>query len=249
MIVENPAAHLGAFFGSHLSPDSLDAYVARVAKPHDWKLIGTLYERKWFGYRFISPGAGLFVFADRYRTAYKEISGRLLARKRTPTFTNEDALHPNSRTPMKPADVCGLWMAVCIADDLGIPYDFYCRTAMEIAHRWGWQYLPRPTQMYGDRLVAEIDLAWKLSLTDRLPRTTSPHYSLKNYCQHPWQHAYMDFLIAAAMARPNPRFALVNVMFDDNPQVLPSYAAKKIGLDLVREVSSYAKKRATPPVD
>lgn len=231
--------HLGSFYGDHLSPEALDAFLARIVKPEDWSSVSGLYDRKWFGYRFVSPGASLFLFADRYRKAYRTISARLLARKRLPRFTQEDSLHPNSRNPLSPADLSGLWNAMCIADDAGIPYDVYCTEALEYAHKCGWKYLPRPTQLYTDKIVIAVTEAWRSKSADRIHRTADPHYTVKNFCDHPWQLAYMDFLIASAMKRENPKFAMAAIMFKE-PQVLPSYAAKKVGVGLVKEASAYA---------
>lgn len=233
--------HLGPFYGDHLTPEAMDAFIARFVKPEDWSIISDLYERKWYGYRFLSPGACFFLFADRYRKAYRAISARLLARRRTPRFTQEDALSPNSRNPMAPGDLTGLWNAMCIADELGIPYDVYCTEALEYGHRCGWKFLPRPTQLYSDKIVVAVTDAWRARSAERVYRTTDAHYSLKNNVNHPWQRGYMDFLIASAMKRENPKFALASVMFKD-PQVRPSYAAAKVGVALVKEASAYAGK-------
>lgn len=239
MTLDSRHPHLGSFFGDHLSPEALDAFLARLVKPEDWSAVSALYDRKWFGYRFMSPGACLFLFADRYRKAYRSIATRLLAKKRLPRFTQEDALHPNAKHPLAPADITGLWKAMCIADDAGIPYDVYCTEALEYAHKCGWTYLPRPTQLYSDKIVIAVIEAWRAKAGDRIHRTADPHYALKNFCDHQWQRDYMDFLIASAMRRENPKFALAAIMFKE-PQVKPSYAAAKVGVDLVKEAHAYA---------
>jgi hypothetical protein len=236
-MITNVYAHLGRFYGDHFPADSLDAFVARTVKPKDWSVIADLYEKKWYGYRFISPGASLFLFADRYRKAYREVATRMLGRVHMPKWLNEDALHPESKHPMSASDISCMWIAMCMADELGIPYDFYCATALAYAHDRGWKYLPKPRQLYSDKMIWEIGEKWKERLASRITRTEDPHYSLANYDKHPWQHAYMDFLIKQAMDRDNPNFALASIMFKE-PQVLPSYAATKVGVERVKEAHS-----------
>lgn len=230
-------AETSDYYGQEMSEDSLEAFIANCVPPKHWDAATEQYDRKWFGYRFLSPGKCLHLFSDRYRRAFAGAKGRGLGRGNlTRIFTN-----PNFIRMVDKRYVTSLWHAMAHADDIGVPYDFYCSTIFEFADREGWERLPLPNQMYHSNMVWRVKQAWLERLqSGTLVRTTDPYYALVNFHQHPWQVEYQDWLLNQALSRPNPKFALAKILFEE-PQVLPSRAARTIGLERVVE----AKRNAT----
>lgn len=230
-------AETSDYYGEDMSEDSLEAFIAKCVLPKHWDAATEQYGRKWFGYRFLSPGKCLHLFADRYRRAYAGAKGRGLGRgSLSRIFTN-----PNFIRMADERHISSLWHAMAHADDIGVPYDFYCTTVFEIADREGWDNVPMPNQIYHERMIWRVKQAWLERLqSGTLVRTSDPYYALANFHQHPWQIEYQDWLLNQALSRPNPKFALAKILFEE-PQVLPSRAARTIGVERVVE----AKRNAT----
>lgn len=231
-------AHLKGFYGSTMAPETLDAFLARSVKVPDWGVISELYDSKWFGYRFMTPGQTLYMFADRYRRAYTGVIGRSTRRHiKYSTLTAANLI-----TRVNKGQVTGLWKAMCFADAFGIPYDFYCSTVMEMADREGWDSLPQPSQIYHTRFIWQIKQKWEERLkSGTLIRTEAPQYFLSNYEGNAWQDEYMKWLLDQALERPNPKFALAKIMFEE-PQVKPSFAANFIDLERITDARDAARK-------
>ena len=231
--------YLGGFYGSGFQPQTTDAFLARNIKPQDWEVIPDLYHTKWFGYRFLTPGQCLFLFADRYRQAYGSVLGRPHLKKFKGTgFQRQDMLTRGSKS-----HVGSLFRAMCFCDTLGIPYDFYCSKVMEHTERLGWTNLPTPNQIQHTSFIIHVQQEWKERLKlGTLIRTQDPYYFLNNYHGHAWQDEYQKWLLDQALERPNPKNALAKIMFEE-PQVKPSFAAKFVDIERIKQ----ARKVATIP--
>ena len=129
---------------------------------------------------------------------------------------------------------------MCIADDNGIPYDFYCKHALEFGDRAGWAKLPTPTQLYSVNMIFAIKEAWKERLgSGVLVTTQNPAYHVDNYEAHPWQNQYQKWLMDQAMRRPNPKYALVKCVVNE-PQIIESYVRVRLGADRLEEIKNAA---------
>lgn len=229
-------AETSEYYGEHMSDDSLEAFVAQCVHPKHWDAATEQYGRKWFGYRFLTPGRCLHLFADRYSRAYKAANGRgRTVSSRSHIFTSANFIRMVDKKY-----VPGLWHAMAYADDIGVPYDFYCTTVFNIADREGWKRMPLPNQIYHTRMVWQVKQAWEERLSSGvLVRTSDPYYALANCKGHKWQIEYQTWLLDQAMKRPNPKYALAKILFEE-PQVLPSRAARIIGIDRVVEARKIA---------
>lgn len=233
--------YLGGYYGSGFQPQTLDTFLARNVNPRDWEVIPELYNHKWFGYRFLTPGQCLYLFADRFRQAYGSVKGRpgLIYRR------NSGYQRQNMITQLSKRQVTCFFNAMSYCDSLGIPYDFYCKTVFELTERQGWSYLPGPQQIYHTSFLIHVSEAWNERISvGMLVRTQDPYYYLNNYDGHPWQDEYMKWLIDQSMTRPNPKYALAKIMFEE-PQVKPSFAAKHVDIEQIKE----ARRVAIIPTD
>lgn len=216
------------YYGSTLSNAFRTAVFMRGVDVSHWDVIADLNQKKWFGYRFLDPAQSLFLFADRFRHAYANAVGRRVCR--------HGYLLRHDLVSAAPAVVTAqLFHAMCYCDELGIPYDHFCQTAVETHDRL-YAELPNPNQLYRRDVIIAVKQTWDEKLEDisRLQLTGDPHFSLANYHGHPWQIEYMDFVLDQIAHRSNKKYALQKVCFLE-PQVLPSRASRMFGIEVVQE--------------
>ena len=226
---------LEEFYGQTLPVAALDAFVVRAIDQKNWDVAADGYETKWFGYRTLTPGQCLFVFADRYRRALTSVKGRGRGSFALAQFKRHNVL-----TSVSKRYLTGFWSAMAIADSFGIPYDFYCKAAIEYGERKGWRRLPSPTQIYNVDMTFAIKAAWQKRLESGVMVTTAnPAFSVAEYEGDPWQDKYMAWLIDQALSRPNPKYSLVKVIFTE-PQVTERYARDRLGDDRFEELKKAA---------
>jgi hypothetical protein len=140
---------------------------ANVIKPNDLRIERSLNDTKWFDYCFMSPTRATKLFADCYVDAYRAAWAKNFdvaesqSRRglfKTPSFANPRPTAKERRV------LTGLWKARQFADELGVPYDFFCRTAFRFVLDAGMKRLPQPNQLYSarwrDRLAEAIRLSW-----------------------------------------------------------------------------------------
>lgn len=225
--------HLGEYYGNNLSGRTCDALMAFCVPASQWDAISELYETKWYGYRFLSPGQSLLVFADRFRKAYREVAGKYYGTTihRRP-FLKDDCLNLSSSNMLQKRDVTALWKAMCHADIMGTPYDLFCEQSIMVAIKEGWTYLPRPSQIYCQRVLFAIQDRWEEMRKARLIFTGAPQFKASNFTGHKWQKAYCDGLIETAMKRDKPIHALAEIIFKEG-QIPREYALQKVGAEML----------------
>ena len=223
---------LGDFYGSHLRAVTLDATVLARVKPHNWGDVSTGYETKWYGYRYLSPGQSLFLFADRYRKAVAKV-------RRDHAVSGIGLTSVTALAEVSDAQFTGYWTAMNMADVFGIPYDFFCESQINFASRMGHKYMPTPQKMFTDSALYAVKQEWDKQKVERFIRTEDPHYTVSKHAG-PWQDDYQDYLLNLVEARHSKARALASVVYE-KPQVLPSKAAERLGVEVVKEAKSIAR--------
>jgi hypothetical protein len=165
-------------FGVDISAMQADRLANRFIR-RDWIAIERqLITGKWFEYRFLNPVAATYLFAHEFKKAYREAYSR-----------NVDTAVSAFITPLpanlfdaKRVTISGVWRARQVADAMGMPYDIYLQRAFFWTLRY-WQrtHLPRPAQLYSDRVIERVAADWEESQSTRLYYSIKPPFKAVNY--------------------------------------------------------------------
>ncbi|KQP27063.1 hypothetical protein ASF25_21030 [Methylobacterium sp. Leaf100] len=191
--------------------------------PDCWAAERDLAQTKWFDYRFLSPIQATLFFVEEYQ--------RIFRWKWRQNFDSADA------DKKRGIAVGGLfhsrkefsefWTARAHADLLGVPYEIYISTAMEIALRRAKQKrLLRAGQMRRDDCVVAIQKRWEEELAGARWLSEQPHYRAESDYSLPDQIAHQEHVARAARNRPNCLLALGAAI--DELRVLPIEKAEAI---------------------
>lgn len=214
-----PAHIVEDFVGAELSQDELEAETLRlVPLRHLYGKEASLFDTKWFDYRFLHPARATALFAHFYRQAYKDEMRTRADMKRAP-YMEPIPFIIDGIFKVSQRNLSGLWKTRQVADGLGIPYDRYCSYLMRETERRGWQWLPKPSQMYAEELVAIAVSKWLEDTAIRLFLPTDKFYLAENYEEHPYQIDFHKYLFALTEARLNRDYFVARLLFD--AKVLP----------------------------
>lgn len=205
---------------------------AHVQKRHI-RDVSDAYAHRWWDYRLMAPGHSFMLFAHHYYSLFKVYAKQLLAHRRTRHSTQgvgaigmgEFYFTAMTIWERDRTHISGMWNAMLTADALGIPYDHYIRLAFQIAIDTAWKRLPRPNQLYSDKMAAQVLYAWQQLCKDRFIYAKHPIYRLDRYEGAVVQDDYRDWLKDQLYAhRGNPR-ALAQVVYQA-PQLPEADAAQ-----------------------
>lgn len=162
-----------------------------------------LYLTKWFDYRHFHPTQATYYFAHCYVQAVRRIYAKTRDVERAKTvepFQNRDI----TQCP----EFTACWLARKNFDRIGVRYDTALDFAFKRATDRGWGYFPRPNQLYGAELTADLTDYWQKLCTDVFQHGEHPRFLDENYCGHPDQDAHHQWLIAQVKRRAFPEGAL-----------------------------------------
>ena len=116
----------------------------------------------WWEYRGLHPTRRTFIFAEVYANMTKRYHGKywdyVLSTYKMgfsgqgPEKIFPSALDDEKKTKRKKMVLTGMWRARQTADELGISYSIYVSSCFEHASANGWKNLPRPSQLYSDKM-------------------------------------------------------------------------------------------------
>lgn len=192
-----------------------------------------LFESKWFDYRHLHPLLATQKFMHEYRAAHREAMQARVGM--------DDAIRAHGTKNMLLTDAgkrefTSFWKARQKADELGMPYGFFCRTAMTTSARWGWPYTPRPMQLYSDEMVERTKDAWAEFALNNAPLATHPTYLASDFASAPDQIAYQRWLAKHIQLRRHPEFLARTLL--DKGHLHRVTAEQFVGPDIVRKALS-----------
>lgn len=193
----------GPYFGSSLTFNDCEVLAIQNI---DHKLRGKesrLYSMKWFDCRQMHPTQATYLLAHLYSRAYADFMSTCADRglRFMAGFKGKDFFLSRERK--------SFWRLRQRIDELGIPYDFFLRAAMNWHIAAGWKQPPRPAHISSnDEMTLEITNLWELECRAKLPFAASLRYTAENFVGAPDQIEYEETLTTRIMQRPVPKYAL-----------------------------------------
>lgn len=191
-----------------------------------------IYQTRWWDYRLMSPGHSFMLFAHTYYKAFRAHGATFMAHRNNhktvgrgiiglgEMFNTAEAIWDRDKR-----HITGMWNAMIAADALGIPYDHFCRLAFQIAKDQNWTHLPRPAQLYGEKLGGAVLYAWEERLKERFIHAKHPIYSLSNYDGSKVQDEYKSWLLGQLEEHSGSPRNVSKVVYQ-TPQISEQDAAK-----------------------
>jgi hypothetical protein len=200
------AAVCGAFYGCTQPAAAIEGLIAaHVPKAHILD-VADIYERRWWDYRRMAPGHSFYLFAHHYYRASKIAAKKMIA-ERAKGFTRHGRMMFGLEGPAlvemdaeglwdrDQAHITGLWKAMLVADAIGMPYGDFCRLACQVAVERLWSRLPRPSQLYSEKLAVFVMEAWDEQRKVKFTAAQHPVYAVENYDARQMQEDYRAYLI------------------------------------------------------
>lgn len=228
----------GPIYGMAMPAEPLETLIAGHVPREKFLEAADGYRTKWWDYRRLSPAHSLMLFTDNYYKHFKLAARKSLVHKgRDPRLK---ALHGSAYSQMtteemwerEPSHITGLWTAMTVADTYGIPYDYFCMTAMNMAMDTNWTRLPTPSQLYSPNLGALTITQWEKDQFQQLYTAQHPLYSLDNDVGLPLQEEYRNWIMERLVMLDAPLHPLTGVLFR-RPQITEALARTKFSDNLI----------------
>lgn len=241
----------GAFFGVNLPAARIEGLIAAHVPKRHIADVADVYGARWWDYRRLAPGHSFMLFVHTYYHTFRTYAGKFRAERARKAFVagghRAAALIGGARVQYTPeeiwerdqAHITGLWKAMLVADAFGIPYASYCQFANQTALDWTWTNLPKPQQLYSDKLGAEVLTRWRAACEHRLFVAKHPMYRLDNYAGLAAKDAYQRYLIEQCQMRGDPAHVLANILYRV-PQLPESEAAKHFPAQVIARAQNIA---------
>ena len=165
------------------------------------------FDTKWFDYRFMHPTLATYLYSHYYLEAYRV----WIARRQDLHRSKHVQPIKNVRGDIFMADkreYTALWKGRQAADELGIPYDFYCYTLMRITDEALWERIPRPQQMYAPALKEQVKDLWDIESKARVITAKDQYYAADAYRGERYQESYREYLTVLIESRLQPRYLI-----------------------------------------
>jgi hypothetical protein len=205
-----------------------------------------LMETKWFDYRFMSPLDATELFVESYKASYRRKWGVYFS-------TIEGSKKKATRIGgwrSSPTEFTSFWKARQFADQVGVPYEFFCDCALESLLRRGWERPARPNQLYSEKnlavIVEYVVEKWREHCSDvAFMISTLPQYHLDNFDNQPAQHAHQDWVVEQIRLRHMSTSTIRRACFEEC--VLPLTRAQfEFRLERVERAQEEASTMSSP---
>jgi hypothetical protein len=216
----------GAFYGSALPSVQIEALIAAHVPRIHIKDVAEIYGHRWWDYRRLAPGHSFYLFTHHYYQSIRIAARRMLSAhkhdragakgvRRVETIYGPALVQQDVRDVWErdKAHISGLWKAMLVADAIGMPYGEFCRIACKVAIERLWKRLPRPSQLYSDKLGAYVLDEWERLQAERLFFANHMMYAEDNYAKLPVQDAYREWLVAHIQKQDSPITGLMEAVY------------------------------------
>jgi hypothetical protein len=171
---------------------------------------------KWFDYRFMSPTAATYLFADEFKKAYRSAFAENID---TPSAQFITPL-PENLFDAPRSTISGIWRARQVADAMGMPYDIYLSRAYHWTLRyWRRRHLPRPQQLYSNMVTDRTAVDWEEIQTTRMFYSKNVRFTNAKYVGLKVQNDHHEWLLEQLNNRGNRLDQIVELV---NQDLLPA---------------------------
>lgn len=207
------------FYGEHLTDDDCELLALTQIHHSHLEQEAQAMQNKWFDYRLMPHVKATYLFAREFNIAYQ----RFFAETRDKE-TAKMIRGINTDDVFKSRDKTTIHLARQAFDLIGVRYNFGLAFAMRRFLERGWRSMPRPNQLYGDELLADLADAWAEECKVRLQIPKNPYFLAENYEGSRIQNEYNEWLVGQIKMRQNPHLALGNALY--TAKVLPESIAR-----------------------
>lgn len=191
-----------------------------------------LFTLKWFDYRFMHSVHATYLFADAYRTAYREAFKVNFDHERGEYVSGLKGQDIFDFTKKRTNDMTGFVRARQYADMMGMPYIEYTRIAVDWAMRRTRKFLPRPCHLYNFSLLTAIQETWRDRKAGKIYVATDPLFKNEAYQSLQHQDAHHEWLLQQAALRANADHYLARMLYDEDV-LLESKVAARFGAETI----------------
>ncbi len=189
-------------FGTDLTWDQYDRLMYERVTAKWVEFERELFRAKWFDYRFMHPVAATYVAVHHYERAYRQAYARNVSRGAAEYIRVRKAADLFECPKMY---IAGVWRARQMADAIGAPYDFAFEAAIRHTLRyWKREYLPRPEQIFHDRVCDAVVKEWGDAKRAKLIHSTHFEYRTHQYVGTRDQNDHHEHLMELATLRHDP---------------------------------------------
>lgn len=164
------------YYGDHLTDDDCELIALTQIHAQHLEEEAAAMQTKWFDYRMMPHVRATYLFARFFNITYRDYFAETRDKdtsKMIRGIHHEDVFKSRDKTTIH--------LARQAFDTIGVRYEFGLRFAMRRFLERGWRTMPRPNQLYGDELLADLSEAWLEECKVRLQTPEHPMYLAENY--------------------------------------------------------------------
>jgi hypothetical protein len=231
---------LGTFPGAHRPPMALDRVMFTRIPRERLEPERTLFQHKWWDYRFMHPTLATSYYAHCYKSVYRTIwrrhmdhrsAGYVAGIKADDIFELPEGANEKARRSLNNT-VAACWRGRQVADAMGIPYETYIELAMTKAMSWSRKYLPRPSQLYSDEIIEAVQAGWDELTAGKFLIANDPRYRIGQWQGTPAQIAHESWVCTQIARRtPGTRAYLLHRHLWVDPVIRGEIARARFGDD------------------
>lgn len=224
------------FIGSQFSQPEMEIRGLRLDPLHRQDE-ARLMRVRWFDYRDMHSVAATYLYAHLYKQQTLKFYAQIVDVR---SVEDARAFFPDDIFMSR--DLTSMWLARRAADELGIPYPFILQFAQDRFLARLQHNFPRPNQLYGEEIEADVKEAWDARVASQLTYSREPRLQAAAWGNRPTldQAQHLKFVFTQIERRPaQSRHRLLGRLFSEGVAA-PWMARPTFGDALVEAAEGHA---------
>jgi hypothetical protein len=209
------------YYGDHLTDDDCEILALTQIHAQHLEDEAAAMQTKWFDYRMMPHVRATYLFARHFNLAYQRFFAETRDKETSKMIRgihHEDVFQSRDKTTIH--------LARQAFDLAGVRYEFGLSFAMRRFLERGWKTMPRPNQLYGDELIADMKEAWVIECDARLQVPKHAMYLAENYTGTRLQREFHEWLFKQINRRSSRHLSLGQAVYVE--KVLPESVALEV---------------------